>query len=144
MMQSAEDRAAKNTPCEQREITEAGQQAVGQVVLHIVRHVGTHDLDRDVSRAPSSWPLGACIGLQIASRPAAARRTRPCAGADRAPPLRAGRPYLGRAGRAVQPTWQEVLAVTDGVLGGKNLSEVIDHSLVDKPASVFSNRGKCL
>ena len=30
MMQSAEDRAAKNTPCEQREVTEAGQQAVGQ------------------------------------------------------------------------------------------------------------------
>jgi len=57
MMQSAEDRAAKNTPCEQREVTEAGQQAVGQVVLHIVRHVGTHDLDRDVSRAPSSWAL---------------------------------------------------------------------------------------
>jgi hypothetical protein len=55
MMQSAEDRAAKNTPCEQREVTEAGQQAEGQVVLHIVRHVGTHDLDRDVSRAPSSW-----------------------------------------------------------------------------------------
>ena len=56
MMQSAEDRAAKNTPCEQREVTEAGQQAVGQVVLHIVRHVGTHDLDRgDVTRAPSSW-----------------------------------------------------------------------------------------
>ena len=54
------------------------------------------------------------------------------------------RPYLGRAGRAVQPTWQEVLAVTDGVLGGNNRSEVIDHGLVDKPASVFSNRGKCL
>jgi hypothetical protein len=30
--------------------------------------------------------------------------------------------------------WQEVLAVTDGVLGGKNRSEVIDQSLVDKPA----------
>jgi hypothetical protein len=40
--------------------------------------------------------------------------------------------------------WQEVLAVTDGVLGAKNRSEVIVHSLVDKPASVFSNRGKCL
>jgi hypothetical protein len=35
---------------EQRAVTEATQDTVGQVVLYIVRHIGAHDLGCDIGR----------------------------------------------------------------------------------------------
>ena len=35
--------------------TEAWKDTVGQVVLHIARHIGAHDLDRDIGRRRPPW-----------------------------------------------------------------------------------------